>query len=239
MKPVLLAVLLCSVIDLHGTKIQTSLASRIDSAGPLPPRIFVIAEGAPGGQRQQVNLILDEINRVLSVPRPLMVAWFDAEPERQHGFAVRGASRELIRVMPRTSMRDAMEIAFAALADTPHPHVMLVIAQQQFYPTPIPTGRLLELSRRSDTRVYTIHLSSGPGPAKAPRGFGRSARNLFCSVVERLALRERAYSERDTSHLLKLLSSATGGQACVAEDKPSAVACAASIGTLIEFNDEK
>jgi hypothetical protein len=49
--------------------------------------------------------------------------------------------------------------------------------------------------------------------------------------IERIVLRERSYSARETARLLKLLSDATGGKACVAEDESTAIACADAIAT--------
>ena len=73
----------------------------------------MVADGTPGWQRQQADKILDELNALLSSPHPLLVARFDAEPVLRHGFAVRGANRDLVRVSPRTPMRDTMEVGFA------------------------------------------------------------------------------------------------------------------------------
>ena len=93
---------------------------------------------------------------------------------------------------------------------------------------------MLEPARDSTTRIYSIHLASEPDLANGPRRFARSVRNGFFSVFERVALRQRAYSAGDTSRLLKLLSDATGGLACVADDEQSGIACAGAIATVIE-----
>lgn len=196
--------------------------------------MLVVADGTPGWQRQQANRILDELNAQLSSPRSLLVAWFDAEPNPRAGFAVKDANRELVAVRPRTSMCDAIEIGFAVLADIPRPRAMIVIAQQQFYPTSVPTSRLLESARSSATRIYTIHLASVPNQCNGSRAGGHSVRNGFSHLFERLIVRQRAYSARDTSRLLKLMSEATGGRACEVEDEQAGIACATGIATEIE-----
>jgi len=61
-----------------------------------------------------------------------------------------------------------------------------------------------------------------------------AVRNGLCTIVERLVLRQRAYSAQDTSRLLNLLSDATGGWACVADNEQSGIACAAATATIIE-----
>jgi hypothetical protein len=102
----------------------------------------VVADGTPGWQRQQADKILDELNALLSSPHPILVARSDAEPVLRHGFAVRAANRDQVMVSPRTPMRDTMEMGFALLRETPRPRTMIVIAQQQLYPTAIRARRL-------------------------------------------------------------------------------------------------
>ena len=234
MNPLLLTVIVAGSIGFHGTKFQTTPMEGVDPRGRPPRPVFVVADGTPGWQRQQADKILDELNALLSSPHPLLVARFDAEPVLRHGFAVRGANRDLVTVSPRTPMRDTMEVGFALLRETPCPRTMIVIAQQQFYPNSVPTSHLLDSARDSATRIYSIHLASEPEQASGPRRFARSVRNGFFSVFERVALRQRAYSAGDTSRLLKLLSDATGGLACVADDEQSGIACAGAIATVIE-----
>jgi hypothetical protein len=205
-----------------------------DPGGRPPPPVFVVADGTPGWQRQQADRILGELNARLSSPHLLLVARFDAEPVPRNGFAVRKADRDLAMVSPRTPMRDTMEVGFALLRETPSPRTMIVIAQQQFYPTSVPTSFLLESARNSASRIYSIHLASEPDQANGAGRFTRSVRNGFCSVFERVLLRQRAYSAGDTSRLLKLISDSTGGLACVAHDEQSGVACAAAIAGAIE-----
>ncbi len=125
-----------------------------------------------------------------------------------------------------------METGFGLLMGSPPPHAMVIIAYEQFYPTSVPTSRLLELARRSETTVHTIHLASNQ--AQGPHGFGQQLRTGVAWVVERLMLHERGYSAGDTARLLKLMSGATGGTACVAEDESTGMACADAIAAMME-----
>jgi hypothetical protein len=151
----LLTAIVAGSIGVQGTKCA-------DPGGRPPPPVFVVADGTPGWQRQQADRILDELNARLSSPHLLLVARFDAEPVPRNGFAVRKADRDLAMVSPRTPMRDTMEVGFALLRETPSPRTMIVIAQQQFYPTSVPTSFLLESARNSASRIYSIHLASEP-----------------------------------------------------------------------------
>jgi hypothetical protein len=232
MNPLLFAIFVVGVTHTPWTRFQTT--ALVSSQDQLPHPVLVIADGTPGWQHRQADSILDVLNQMLSSRRPLLVAWFDAEPVTPQSFAVRGINRDVVVVRPRTAMKDAIEIGFAVLADTASPRAMIVIAQQQFYPTAVPNSRLLGLARHSATRVFTIHLPSKPDPDNGRRHIGRSVANGFCSVFERLVLRQRAYSERDTARFLKLLSDQTGGLACEVEDEQAAIACARAIATAIE-----
>ena len=205
------------------------------SETPLTPdrSVVVVADGALGFGRQQSEKVLDELSALLHSQRPLRVAWFDAEPVLR-GFAVRGADRELIFVRPRTAMRKAMEIGLEALADAPGPHAMVVVAQAQLYPTSASMNCVLDAAQYSMTRIYTIHLAPDPNRAHPSPNETRSAESPVSRGFGRLFAGARAYSERDTSRQLKLMSEATGGWSCMAEDEPSAIACAATIADLIK-----
>jgi hypothetical protein len=194
---------------------------------------ILVADGSPGWESQQADKILGELNALLDSSPALQVASYDAEPMSEPGFAVSGANRDLVMVKPRTPMRDAMEMGFALLMEAPRPHTMVVIAHEQFYPTSVSTSRLLELARRSEARVHTIFLTSSPDQARASCRLGRHLRSGVVWVVERIALRQRAYSVRDTSRFLKAMSDATGGTSCVAEDERTGIACADVIATIM------
>jgi hypothetical protein len=234
MNSLLATFILAGMINFHGTKFDRRAVPHFDFRSQSAQPVIVVADGTPGWQHQRANKILDELNALLPASHPLLVAWFDAEPPVKPGFAVRVTNRELVMVRPRTSMKDAMEIGFAVLADAPRPRTMIVIAEQQFYPTSVPTGRLLEAARHSATRIYTIHLASELNQGSGSRHIGRSVGNAFLHIFERLVIRQRAYSVADTSRQLKLMSDATGGWACVAEDEHAGVACAAGIVARLE-----
>ena len=80
--------------------------------------------------------------------RHLRVAWFDSEPALQQRLSVWDSKRELLRVAPRTPMRDTMEAGLAVLDHSPHPHAMIAIAEEQFYPTSVPASRPLQRGLR-------------------------------------------------------------------------------------------
>ena len=196
--------------------------------------IAVVASGAPGRDKQQGDKILDRLGVLVCARHPLLVAWFDAEPTPQRGFATRNADRRLIKVTTRTPMRDTMAIGLAALSDTSCRRAMVVVAREQFYPTDVPMSQILEQARLAATPIYTIHLASANGDSHGSRGAAHIAGNLFTQAFERLVIHQRAYSERETLRQLNLLSGATGGWACQEEDESSAVACAAEIAGRIK-----
>lgn len=230
MNAFLFFLLLAGPTDVPGAKLQTPTERQHETSRTA----IVIADAAPGRESQESIKILGELNAKLDSSPALQVASYDAEPMSEQGFAVGGANRDLVMLRPRTPMRDAMEIGFAALMEAPRPHTMVVIAHEQFYPTSVSTGRLLELAQRSGARVHTILLTSSPDQATEGRGLGRHLRTGVVWVIERIALRQRAYSVRDTARFLKTMSDTTGGKSCVAEDERTGMACAETIAAIIE-----
>jgi hypothetical protein len=222
-------ILLAGPTDVPGTKLQSPTEQPRDTSGTA----IVLADGAPGWPSQQADKILGELNALLDSSPALQVARYDAEPMSEHCYDVRGASRDLVMVRPRTPMRDAMEMGFALLMESPRPHTMVVIANEQFYPTSVLASRLLKLAQRSEARVHTILLASSPDQARGSVRLGQHVINGAVWVVERIALRQRAYSVRDTSRFLKAMSDATGGTFCVADDERTGMACADAIATIM------
>lgn len=233
MNPLPLTLLVAATTALPGTKLPSPMEKPEAACERLMPPVILVADGTPGWQTQQVDKILDVLDAALVSSRELLVTRFDAEPMPQRGFAVRGRHQDLVVAQPRTSMRETMEIGLALLKETPSPHVMVVIAHEQFYPSSVPMSRLLELARRSDTRVHTIHLASNHDQSMEHPRFVQRIRNGAVWAVERLAFRERAFSSRDTARLMKSISDATGGTACVAEDERTGIACADMIVSVM------
>jgi hypothetical protein len=157
-------------------------------------------------------------------------AWFDAEPALHSRFSMKGDDSMLVRA--RTPMRDAMETGLARLIDAPRPRTMVVIAHEQFYPTAVSTGRLIELTRLSETKVHTIHLASNPGKRRLFHRFGASLRGGAVWLVE-TSMGERGYAHRDTARLLKLFADETGGSACEATGERVAHDCARAVAAKI------
>lgn len=133
--------------------------------------------------------------------------------------------------MMRTPMRDTMAIGLATLADASRPRAMVVIAREQFYPTSAPISQILRQARLAATPIYMIHLA-WQTETRTDHGVPRGWPEICLSQpFERLVIRQRAYSERDTLRQLILLSDATGGWP-VKRDESSAVVCAAEIAAL-------
>ena len=130
-------------------------------------------------------------------------------------------------------MRDSMEAAFARLLDVPGPRTMVVIAHEQYYPSSLSKDRLLELARRSETTVHTIHLSSMRVTAGVCRKVRRSLGNGIVWLVETLGMQERGYSARDTARVLKMISDATGGTACEISGEKTWTQCARTVAAEI------
>lgn len=234
MTPILLLMLLAQLIEIVDSKLNNTMPALVDRVGQATGSVAVVVDGAPGWQRQQSDKLLNALTSRVSAVRPVLVTWFDAEPVRRQEFAIRERNREVIAIKPRTAMRDAMESALAALAVAPLPHVMVVIAQEEFYPSAVPTSRLLELARMSSTRIYAIDLPAEPGQTNGSHHVGRSLAHGLSSLFERVMVREKAYGASDTARLLKLMSEATDGCACTEVDQDSGIACASAIAHAIE-----
>lgn len=234
MNMVLLSLVVAGTIEVPGAKSLTLVETREIHCDQQAAAVVLVADGSSGWQGEAAIKIVDELNATLDSKRALREARFDAEPTPQLGFTVKGARRDLVMVRPRTPMREAMETGFTWLITVPRPRTMVVIAHEQFYPTKVSTGRLIELARRSGTKVHTIHLASSRGEAGVFRHLGRSLKNGIVWFAEVLVLDERGYSARDTERLLKLMADSTGGKECVAADERSGIACADAIaGELV------
>ncbi len=233
MNTLLLNLVLAGIIEAPGAKSRALVGTQNSQCDQRVAAVVLVAEGRSGWQGEAANKIVGELKAMLGSWYALQEARFDAEPALQLGFTVKGARRDLVMVGPRTPMREAVETGFGRLITAPSPRTMVIIAREQFYPTTVSTGRLLELARRSETRVHTIHLASSRGEGRVFRRLGRSLRNGIDWLAEALALEERGYSARDTSRLLKLMADATGGKDCVADDERSGIACADAIAAEI------
>lgn len=211
-----------SAIEQHG----------IECEEPLAP-VILVADGGSGWPGQAANEIVAELRAVVGSCHGLQLARFDAEPVLQHGFSVSGANRDLVVVRPRTPMREVMEAGLVRLRAAPPPRTMVVIAHEQFYPTTVSVHRLIELARRSETRVYSIHLASKRSGGGGFRRLGRSLRNGIVYLVEALGLEERGYSARDTERLFRVMAEATGGKLCIAAGERAAIDCAKLVASEI------
>jgi hypothetical protein len=197
------------------------------------PPVIVVSEGSSGWAGQSAEKIIGDLKSLTGSCHALEVIRFDAEPALQHGFLITGARRDLVVVRPRTPMKDTMEVAFAGLMHSPTPHTMVVIAHEEFYPSSVSKGRLLELAHHSETTVHTIHLSSRRERIGAFRRLVRSLRNGAVWVVGRVGLEVRGYSARDTARLLESMAGATGGTACAIGEQQTSADCATIIAAEI------
>src|SRR5581483_1116085 len=206
--------LLLSVFGMYGLESHAK-PERIDAdCAATPASVVLVVDGSSAWPGQAANRISDQLVALFGPRVRLAVARFDTEPTLQSGFSVRPQNRELVVVRPRTPLREAMEEGFVWLMEAHRPHFMIVIAHDQFYPTSTSKGRLLELARSSDTRVHAIQLSSdrsAEGGSRRPVSWLKSA---TAGLLERVALRERSYSTRDTERLLDALTDAQGGNDC-------------------------
>lgn len=233
MYALLVTLLLGGPVEVHGIKSQGSEQPRgVHCEQRLAP-VVLVADGNSEWSGQAASRIVDELKLELGVCLRLEVARFDAAPVLQHRFAVKGVNRDVIVVKPRIPMREVMEAGFNWLIDTPGPHTMIVIAHEQFYPTTVSQGRLLELARCTRTIVHTIHLASTSTRSGVFRRLGRSLRNEAVWTSEVLGMGEGGYSARDTARLLKVIADGTGGKACVANGERAAIDCARSVAADI------
>lgn len=83
--------------DVPRTQLQT-LTEQHDASRTA----ILVADGAPGWASQQADKILGELNTLLDSSPALQVASYDAEPMSEHGFAVEGASRDLVYRFTKT-----------------------------------------------------------------------------------------------------------------------------------------
>jgi len=233
MHTLLLTLLLSGPIGAHGTKPEGAASQRDIHCEQAPAPVVVVVDGTSEWPGRAANRIVGELKLELGSRHPLQVARFDAKPAPQLGFTVKGANRDLVKVRPRTPMREAMAAGFARLISAPNPRTMVVIAHEQLYPTTVSTDGLIELARRSGTKVHTIHLASNRAQGGVPRRLGRSLKNAIVWLVEALVLKERGYSSRDTARLLKAMADATGGKACVAGGERTGSDCAKSVAAEI------
>ena len=220
---------LLSVFGIYGMELHANPEYRDTACAEKPASVVVVVDGSSAWPGQAANKIIDQLAALLGPGFRLAVARFDAEPALQRGFSVRPRNRELVVVRPRTPLREAMEEGFLWLMDAHRPHLMIVIAHDQFYPTTLSEGRLLELARSSQTTVHAIQLSSDRSRGGASRRPVSWLKNAAACLVERVALRERSYSTRDTGRLLNGMASATGGNICIAKGEQGGIDCASSI----------
>jgi hypothetical protein len=233
MHTLLVALFLSGPIEAHGTKLNTTPEQHATQCeAPLTP-VILVADGSSEWPGQAVNRIVGELKAALGSCHALQVARFDAEPTLQLGFTVRGTNRDLVVVRPRTPMREVMEAGFAQLIGVPSRHIMVIMAHEQFYPTTVSTSRLIELARRSETKVHTIHLASGRAESGIFRRLGRTLRDGIVRLIKALGMEERGSSPRDTERLLQVMADATGGKACIAADEHTRIECARSIAAAI------
>jgi len=224
---------LSGLIEGHETRPNATLEQHdTQCEEPLTP-VILVADGSSEWRGQAADRIVGELKAALGPCHALHVARFDAEPTLQLGFAVRGTNRDLVVVRPRTPMREVMEAGFAQLMGVPRPHTMVVVAHEQFYPTTVSTSRLIELARRSQTKVHTIHLAPGRAKGGIFRRLGRSLRDGIVWVIEALALEERGYSARDTARMLEVIADSTGGTTCVAGGGGTGIDCAKLVAAEI------
>jgi hypothetical protein len=233
MHALLITLFLTGSGDAHGMKTQAlAQPPEIHCNQPLTP-VILVADGSSDWPGQAASRIAGELKVELDSCRRLEMARFDAGPVLETSFAVTGENRDLVMVKPRTPMREAMETGFLWLIDAPSPHTMVVIAHDQFYPTSLSPDRLLDLARRTETKVHTIHLESTPTRREVFRRLGRSLRQRLVWGVEVLGLGERGYSPADTARLLKVMADATGGKTCVATGERAGIDCARLVATEI------
>jgi hypothetical protein len=218
--------------EMHGAGSAAKVTDR-EMLRNRRPGVILIADGSDGWVGQTANAIIGEITASLGANHVLQVVRFDAEPVLQNEACVRGSDLDSFFIRPRTPMRDTMEAAFARLLDASGPRTVVVIAHEQFYPSSLSTDRLLDLARRSEATVHTIHLSSMRETAGVSRKVRRSLSNGIVWLVETLGMQERGYSSLDTARLLKMMAEATGGTACEISGEKTWTQCARTVAADI------
>jgi hypothetical protein len=108
-----------------------------------------------------------------------------------------------------------MEIGFTWLKHAAGQRTMIVIAHEQFYPSAMSSGRLVELARLSNATIHTVEVQGAPARSGAFRRFGGALRDGLIWLFEAIGEDEHGYSAAHTARLLKRLSAETGGQSCV------------------------
>jgi hypothetical protein len=194
--------------EINSLAVILLLAAVEDNSRPVQerPPIVVVSDGSSGWAGQTATRVAEGLKGSEPGCREEEIVAFDAEP------------RDLVSGRPRIPMRDAMEAAFVHLAETPGPRTMVVVAHEQFYPSAISSGRLLDLARRTNTTVHTIYLSRKPDKEGFGTRLNRTMRNRFVWFVEEFVVDERGHSARDTERFLNRIAAATGGTACAADE---------------------
>ena len=194
--------------------------------------VILVADGGSDWAAEASDRLVRELKAELGSFRLLEVGRFDAEPTLQSGTAVNGLNHDFVLVRPRTPMREVMEAGFIRLMDATSPRTMVVIAHAQFNSTSVSTNDLIDLARRSNTKVYTIHLRSRRANS-AFRSLGQSLRNRMSRLSESLGHAESGFSVRDTAQLLQAMADATGGTACTTSGEQREVDCARLVAAEI------
>jgi hypothetical protein len=197
--------------------------------------VVVVADGSPGWSGDAADEIVDQLRAKLVPCRSVYVAWFDAEPA--HGVSPKTADEHVLRLQPRTPMKDAVSIALKAREGAGPTRVMILVAHKQSYPTYVGTNDLISSLRRSEVTVHTIELAKGAQGSVLQR-FGRTVTSGFVWLVEALIEEDRQdYSAEDTARMLKRISEETGGQACVASDRETGLRCAEAVAAGVTLQN--
>jgi hypothetical protein len=224
-----------SLIFLFPLKSSGSAQAGAGNQQPNQATLFLVADGSPGWYTNTVGSALELLKR--EVPHNfLQIAVFDKEPNYTRDAELMRAEKPAPLLPPRTPLREAMEACFESLVSIPTETIgaMVVIVQEESYPSLIPSGHLSESAAKSGLKIYTISLASRNSNERAGmlsrlgRGFVDAIAWTFSGLVD-----DPGPSSRGTSHMLENLSDSSGGNHCHAADESAAMGCADEIAAEI------
>jgi hypothetical protein len=196
--------------------------------------IIVVADGSRSWSGAESDVIIHQLWSRIAPGWSVYVTWFDAETPHSGQLLLDNPNRGLVRVQPRTPLKEAIALALKERADLNAIAALVVVAHEQISPTYVPTDQLISSLTRSEVPVHTIHLCGRP---KRPNVFSRLRRSFVSGsvwLIEALIEEDRkADSVRNTGRMLRAMSDQTGGTSCVAPDRNASLRCADTIAARI------
>jgi hypothetical protein len=232
MNALLAALLLARMIDPKPPTLP--LERSTPNAATTGGSIVIVADGSRSWSGVEADATIDQLRREFGSKWSLHVARFDADTLQGESLKVGGLNRDLVQVRPRTPMKEAIALTLDGIAVRERVAAMVVIAHAQISPTYVRTDRLIELLKRSEIPLYTIHLSDRQKRPGALRRLGHVVTGGTVWIVQALIEEDReAQSAKTTARTLRSMSSETGGLSCAAPDRGAALGCAETIATRI------